>query len=78
MALPSPAVQVAVGREHSCALLDSGAVHCWGDNSSGQIGDGGTTDRAAPREVAGLVNVVQLAAGWNHTCARRSDGSPAG
>src|SRR5690606_35947487 len=31
---------LAVGSEHTCALLDTGAVRCWGNNSSGQLGDG--------------------------------------
>jgi alpha-tubulin suppressor-like RCC1 family protein len=26
------------GREHSCAMLQSGEVRCWGDNGSGQLG----------------------------------------
>ena len=30
------AVAITVGSDHACALLDSGAVECWGDNRFGQ------------------------------------------
>ena len=41
-------VHVATGNEHTCALLASGGIRCWGQNSSGQIGDGSTSDRLRP------------------------------
>ena len=37
----------------SCATRALGVVSCWGFNGSGQIGDGSTTDRAAPGNVTG-------------------------
>jgi cysteine-rich repeat protein len=33
---------VAVGGQHSCVLLDTGRVRCWGLGSSGQLGQGTT------------------------------------
>ncbi|MBK8050718.1 MAG: hypothetical protein IPK16_28580 [Anaerolineales bacterium] len=32
--------QLAPGWRHTCALLESGAVVCWGDNTYGALGDG--------------------------------------
>jgi alpha-tubulin suppressor-like RCC1 family protein len=35
-------VSLAAGAQHVCALLDTGAVRCWGHNSFGQLGYGHT------------------------------------
>jgi alpha-tubulin suppressor-like RCC1 family protein len=40
-------VDVAVGDVHSCAVLATGAVRCWGANTSGQLGDGSRLVRTA-------------------------------
>ncbi|MDB4957441.1 MAG: Regulator of chromosome condensation repeat, partial [Myxococcales bacterium] len=32
------AVQVAVGLHHACAVVESGAVWCWGQASFGAVG----------------------------------------
>ncbi|MDP7037586.1 MAG: RCC1 domain-containing protein, partial [Myxococcota bacterium] len=34
------------GWGHACALLQDATVKCWGDNASGQLGLGDTTDRS--------------------------------
>jgi alpha-tubulin suppressor-like RCC1 family protein len=70
------AVQVAAGLSHTCALLRDGTVRCWGDNSSGQIGNGtsGSADLGVT-EVPGLRDVVQLASGNANTCAVLRDGT---
>ena len=89
----SGAVAIAAGYAHSCAAIADGTVRCWGWNSSsddpfaiagtgGQLGDGTTTDRAAPVTViaeAGsttpLSGVTDIVAGWFHTCALIDDGT---
>jgi alpha-tubulin suppressor-like RCC1 family protein len=40
------AIEVATGEDHTCALLDNGAVRCWGSNNQGQLGY--LTDSDAP------------------------------
>ncbi len=73
--LTGGANQVSSGGGHACALLVSGGVRCWGVNSFGQIGDGTTTNRSVPADVAGLGGAVSaLAAGKAHTCALLVDG----
>jgi alpha-tubulin suppressor-like RCC1 family protein len=37
-------VALSAGGGHVCWLTTEGAVYCWGDNSSGELGDGTTTD----------------------------------
>lgn len=67
-------VQVASGRDHSCAVRTDGRVMCWGHNGSGQLGDGSMTHRAAPVLVPGVTSAVSLALGGEHSCALGSDG----
>jgi cysteine-rich repeat protein len=76
--------QLAAGSDHTCALLDSGAVHCWGAGTDGKLGYGNTAhvgDDETPAE-AGAVNVtdggdkvIQLAGGGAHTCALLGSGA---
>ena len=49
------ATSIALGPEHSCALLTDGTMKCWGRNYYGALGDGTTTQRTTPVEVSGLI-----------------------
>ena len=42
------ATSVALGYWHACALLNGGAVKCWGANDHGQLGDGTNTSSNVP------------------------------
>ena len=59
---------VVSGWQHACALTAGGAVHCWGDNSFGQLGNGSTTPSSTPVPVSGGLSFVLLTAGYGHTC----------
>lgn len=63
------AIDVVVGAQHVCALLESGSVTCWGRNNQHQLGYDGTEMSMTPREVPGVRDITTLAAGDNHTCA---------
>jgi len=73
----SSAISLAAGMNHTCAIVSGGAVRCWGANNLGQLGNG--TNSPAywnpPVAVTGLTNVVSIAAGADHTCAVRVDGT---
>ncbi|MCO4764063.1 MAG: hypothetical protein KC502_21310 [Myxococcales bacterium] len=61
-----------------CALLNSGKVACWGDNTQGQIGNGkaGSGQVAlTPSVVPKLDNVIDVATGANHTCVVKLNGT---
>jgi alpha-tubulin suppressor-like RCC1 family protein len=63
---------LSVGWEHVCGVT-AGRVYCWGSNSHGQLGTGGTEVlRSVPTPVAGSERYDSVAAGGRHTCALAS------
>ena len=69
--------QVTAGQAHTCALLETGGVLCWGGGPGGQLGNGPTTSAALPVPVLTstgvLTGVSQISSSSGHTCARRTD-----
>src|SRR5690606_11117307 len=63
------------GYDHTLVLLDDGTVRAFGDNASGQLGDGSTEDRSHPVEVPGLADVIQVVGGSKHSVALLRDGT---
>ncbi len=66
--LPGAATRVGVGGNHACALLTTGDVYCWGDNSVGELGRPGDSS-PTPVLVSGGFTFVTLSVGSGHTCA---------
>ena len=66
---------VVTGDFHTCALVEGGAVHCWGANASGQLGLGHRDLRTAPATVTTLgPDTRSISAGHAHTCALNDRG----
>ena len=68
------ATAVAAGASHVCAILDSGAMKCWGSDGHGQLGDGEAAEsQPTPVPVEGIDGLTKSAtavtAGNYHTCA---------
>ncbi|GAA3251144.1 hypothetical protein [Streptomyces lavendulae] len=66
--------RIAAGANHSMAVTGStNSLHTWGQNTSGQLGDGTTDYRITPVAVPGLTGIQLLAAGREHTIALLGD-----
>ncbi len=61
------AVAVAAGPAHSCAILEGGDVHCWGENADLQLGSSGASS-ATPRQVEGVSDAAVVVTGDRHSC----------
>jgi len=64
-----------LGNSHTVALKSDGTVWAWGNNSSGQLGDGSVLDRLTPVQATGLTAMTLIAAGFDHTVALKNDGT---
>ena len=77
------AIAITVGNYHSCAILDTRAVACWGKNDAGQLGYGDITNRGYADLGSALTTVnlgsgrtaTAITAGWYFTCAILDDGT---
>lgn len=79
---PRRIIQVACGAAHTCALLESGKVRCWGFGLYGQLGYGNSSNVGDSSSLlpfnSGDVNVssaVFITAGGAHTCALHDNGN---
>ena len=76
--LTNGVVGLSVGDQNACALLNNGAVMCWGDNTYGQLGNGASGPgvfSTVPVPVSGLSSgVIGLSSGYGFNCALMNDG----
>ncbi|MCQ9377948.1 hypothetical protein [Methyloversatilis sp. XJ19-49] len=70
------ALAIAAGNGHSLAMGSDGTLYAWGNNDSGQLGDGSTQQRPTPVQVSLPVGVsaLSVSAGRAHSLATGSDG----
>lgn len=64
---------VCASNNNTYALREDGVLWAWGNNHSGDVGDGTVEDRLFPVPVLDRVEAVSV--GWDHVLARRSDGT---
>jgi len=70
------AISISGIEDHTCALLSTGAVKCWGLGNQGQLGGAVLWDAAkgaylssTPVTVAGISSATSISTGFNHSCA---------
>ena len=76
-------VQIARGESSSYVLCSDGSLASWGQNDSGRLGNGGTTNATVPTpvDISGVLagkTIVHIAAGGGLAYALCSDGTLAG
>lgn len=75
------AVMVSIGSTATCAVSKTGAVWCWGTNSSGQLGDGTRSAQSGPVKSAVIDGTssdrqaISVSAGATNACAVISNGA---
>jgi rubredoxin len=68
--------QIACGYAHNTAIKTDGTLWSWGYNGWGQLGDSTLGNKSSPvQTIAGGTNWKQVAGGWNHTAAIKTDGT---
>lgn len=71
---PAPALAVAAGDGHTCALARDGELFCWGDNPSAQLGHADEDATPSPRPITTGMHATALAAAGESTCALHEEG----
>jgi alpha-tubulin suppressor-like RCC1 family protein len=68
------ATMIGGGYRHTCVLLADTTLRCWGDNTTGDLGNGTMTDSNVPIAVPNLSGVTAIASGLGaHTCVVMND-----
>jgi hypothetical protein len=66
---------LAAGNNETCALDATGQLWCWGDNSRGQFGNGGTGGSGpGPQAAAGNLRFTSVGGGSDAMCGVATDG----
>ena len=73
------AQSIAAGGWHSLAICNDSTIKAFGENATGQLGDGTTTDRNTPVSVNGLTGIIAVSGGGDqleaHSIALKSNGT---
>lgn len=65
---------VAAGGRHTCAVTAEGAAYCWGNNGSGQLGNGTQLSSTVPIAVSGGIKFKEVLASNASSCGRTAAG----
>jgi len=65
---------ITAGWNFTCGLERGGRAYCWGDNASGQLGNGAISERRSPEPVSSSLSFTAIAAGNAHACGVTAQG----
>lgn len=69
-------LSLSAGGNHTCAVDTNGSAWCWGQGSSGELGNGSPNSSYTPVQFnVGGAHVRAMAAGLSSTCALLTDGT---
>ncbi|MGZ9108866.1 MAG: RCC1 domain-containing protein [Micavibrio sp.] len=67
---------ISAGEHFTCGIKTDGSAWCWGQDTGGQLGNGGVTgNQPDPSAVTGGATWSAISAGNNHSCGVRTDNS---
>lgn len=64
---------VSLGTRYGCAIRSDDTLWCWGNNTTGQIGNGGTGQQNTPVQVSGGGTWKAVSTGEGTACGIKSD-----
>jgi PKD repeat protein len=68
-------ISLDAGYGHTAALKSDGSLWAWGNNNSGQLGDGTLIEKIAPVRIGNSADWKTLTAGYYHTLSLKQDGT---
>lgn len=72
---PTHSPTLATGTSHTCAIVESGTVKCWGENLAGALGNDTIENSSSPVTVTGISTATAVTAGNGWSCALLQGGS---
>lgn len=67
-------ISISVGGDVVCAVSTDGEAYCWGDGSSGVLGDENLDSSDSPVLIPSQENFTQVGAGFGYACALTDSG----
>jgi alpha-tubulin suppressor-like RCC1 family protein len=66
---------IEFGMGHALGLKNDGTLWSWGNNDSGELGDGTTVDKLVPAQIGAGASWKAISAGYSMNLALKSDGT---